>query len=307
MKKRAALAAACLSLSVGVLGQSALKGASLEDGGHTGTSALGDASAFGAGGANSGGEARMVGGAHGQQVCSEDSPERSILFLGNSYTHYYQMPQLFEGLAESAGCKVHVEYVAPGGSRLKRHAAPGDSLAKIGERSWDLVVLQNFSQLPSQPLDKVVSNTLPHVSTLVRAIRHNNPSTEILYYVTWGRRDGDKRYCASNPLVCTFAGHGEALHRGYSLYQQRLGGTLADVGSSFLQVKRDRRAPFTHRELYDGDGSHPSLKGSYLAASVFFATVFHASPEGLAYPGELSETSARYIQQVAGAAPITGA
>lgn len=91
------------------------------------------------------------------------------------------------------------------------------------------------------------------------------------------------------------------------MYQEELGGSLADVGGAFVQVRSDRRAPFTHRELYDGDGSHPSLKGSYLAASVFFTSIFQASPEGLAFPFELSQTSANYLQRVAGAAPVTGA
>ena len=217
------------------------------------------------------------------------------------------MPQLLAGMAESAGCKVNAEYVAPGGSQLREHAESGASLSAIGARDWDAVVLQNYSQLPSQPLDVVEKKTLPHVKTLVDAIRDNHPSTEIFYYVTWGRRDGDTKYCGDNPIVCNFQGHTAAVHRGYSFYAETLGGKLANVGGAWAEVAKDREKPFKFRELYDPDGSHPSLKGSYLAASVFFAAFFHASPEGLSYPQGLSQTSARYIQRVAGAMPLNGA
>jgi hypothetical protein len=37
-----------------------------------------------------------------------------------------------------------------------------------------------------------------------------------------------------------------------------------------------------HPDLYDTDGSHPSLAGSYLAACVLFATLFGESPVGIA-------------------------
>ena len=33
--------------------------------------------------------------------------------------------------------------------------------------------------------------------------------------------------------------------------------------------------------LYDRDGSHPTLAGSYLAACVFLAVLFHESPVGV--------------------------
>ena len=108
-------------------------------------------------------------------------------------------------------------------------------------------------------------------------------------------------------MVCTFEGHTAALQRGYGMYQEEFGGALANVGSAFLKVKRDKQSPFSHRELYDPDGSHPSLKGSYLAASVFFTSLFGASPEGLSYPQGLSETSARYIQRAAARTRLSGA
>ncbi len=277
-----------------------------EGAGMHGSNSFGGASGFGVGGSGAEGVPLMTGGASAPLLCEDDAPI-DVLFIGNSYTHYYQMPELFSAMAESAGCSVRVDYVAPGGSKLNEHAKSSATLSAIGSRDWDVVVLQNFSQLPSQPLSYVKEKTLPSVVSLANAVFENNPESSLFYYVTWGRRDGDKDFCQKSSEVCSFMGHTEALYRGYSLYRETTGGAFADVGGAFANIYRERRKPFSFRELYDADGSHPSLKGSYLAASVFFASVFKASPEGLAYPQGLSRASAEYIQKVAGRLPISGA
>jgi len=276
-----------------------------DEGGYQGSSALEGNDNAGLGGAGSLGQPLMVGGESAPQLCDSRAP-LDVLFIGNSYTHFYEMPRLLEAMAESAGCVLHAEYVAPGGAKLHQHVASGATLSAIGARKWDAVVLQNYSQLPSQPLPVVREKTLPSVLGLVSAIFQNNPDTALYYYVTWGRRDGDKKSCAATPEVCTFQGHTEALYRGYSFYRDQTGGSLADVGGAWANVYRDKRKPFAFKELYNPDGTHPSLKGSYLAASVFFGALFKASPEGLSYPQGLSKTSAEYIQKVAGRLPISG-
>lgn len=274
--------------------------------GHQGTTSEDAPLQDGEGGAGPAGAPRLLGGEGAPRLCKNDEP-LNVLFLGNSYTHYFDMPVLLQEMAASAGCRMNTQMVAPGGSSLKLHATNGETLAALSSRKWDAVVLQNFSQLPSQPVDIVKAKTFPPVKTLVDAIRESDPHTKIYYYVTWGRRDGDVRNCKRHNMVCTFDGHTEALQRGYSMYAEEFGGTLVDVGGAWAKAYRDERAPFRARQLYDPDGSHPSLRGSYLAASVFFATLYSASPVGLSYPTGLTEETARYIQRVAGSLPISGA
>jgi hypothetical protein len=274
--------------------------------GQEGSLSLESVESEGAGGAGQEGAPLMVGGELAPRVCKSDE-EFDVLFIGNSYTHYFDMPVLLQTMAESAGCRINTKMVAPGGARLSLHAKNGETLSAISSKRWDAVVLQNFSQLPSQPVDVVREKTFPDVKKLVDSIRENDPQTEIYYYVTWGRRDGDAKYCKQHPMVCTFDGHTEALQRGYAMYAEEFGGKLVDVGGAWAKAYRDEGAPFTSRKLYDPDGSHPSLRGSYLAASVFFASLYKASPVGLAYPSGLDEESARYIQRVAGSLPLSGA
>jgi hypothetical protein len=51
--------------------------------------------------------------------------------------------------------------------------------------------------------------------------------------------------------------------------------------------------------LWQDDGSHPSEAGTYLAACVFYAVVFRASPEGLSYRNNLSKEGAQALQKIA--------
>lgn len=275
-------------------------------GGTQGTSSDIAAEPEGAGGVGLVGEAMQIGGEDAPLLCEREEP-LDVLFVGNSYTHYFEMPELLRGMAESSGCKLNVEMVAPGGTNLDAHSRSGQTLSAIASADWDAVVLQNFSTLPSLPVPELREKTFPSVGALVSAIKQNNPSTSIYYYVTWGRRDGDRVRCQKNPMVCSFEGHTEALQRGYSLYQEEFGGALVNVGGAFLRAKHDKTSPVKHRDLYDRDGSHPSLMGSYLAASVFFATLYNSSPEGLSYPRGLSETTAKYLQSIAARTRISGA
>jgi hypothetical protein len=52
-------------------------------------------------------------------------------------------------------------------------------------------------------------------------------------------------------------------------------------------------------ELWQADGSHPSVAGTYLAACVFYALIFRQSPEGLPGADGLSGADVRVLQQVA--------
>ena len=51
--------------------------------------------------------------------------------------------------------------------------------------------------------------------------------------------------------------------------------------------------------LWDLDNSHPALIGSYLAACVFYCTIFNANPVGLTYTGGLSSQDAYFCQTIA--------
>lgn len=50
-------------------------------------------------------------------------------------------------------------------------------------------------------------------------------------------------------------------------------------------------------ELWDEDGMHPSLEGSYLAACIAYAVIFQESPVGCSYTAELDGETAAQLQE----------
>ena len=57
--------------------------------------------------------------------------------------------------------------------------------------------------------------------------------------------------------------------------------------------------------LWQDDGSHPTVAGTYLAACVFYASIFHESPVGLAYDAGLAKELAASLQQGAADTVLT--
>jgi hypothetical protein len=57
--------------------------------------------------------------------------------------------------------------------------------------------------------------------------------------------------------------------------------------------------------LWQDDGSHPTTKGTYLAACVFYASIFGKSPAGLKFHADLSDSDAAQSQE-AGAGTVLG-
>src|SRR5207253_8398187 len=88
----------------------------------------------------------------GQQGCgnqTEASGCTRLLFIGNSYTYVNDLPAMFADLARSGGHRVEVGMVAEGGATLRDHAGSVATAAKLTSAKWDVVVLQEQSEIPS--------------------------------------------------------------------------------------------------------------------------------------------------------------
>lgn len=230
----------------------------------------GSSSTTGPGGGN---ETNGIGGAGGAGPGDCNQVE-SVLFIGNSYTAYNDLPGLVGSFAIGQSCSVNIESNTPGGVSFADHLQDATTLRLLEQGGWDAVVLQNFSQTPSQPPEEVEMTSLLDAEALADLARQHSPDARIVYYVTWGRRDGDADNCDTYPKVCTFEGHTEALIEGYEMYATATDGELARVGPAWRFVVEDPDAPEGAAELWTNDGSHPTLAGSYLAASVIFLRLF---------------------------------
>jgi hypothetical protein len=231
----------------------------------------------------------LVACSAGRQGVQDGEPLEAIrvLFVGNSYTLANELPDLFGQLARAGGRDVTVATAAQGGCTLDRHAKSEQTLERLDQQQWHYVVLQEQSVLPSRAEEREKS-MYPAVR-LLNAEIHSSGADAVLF-MTWGRRDG-----LSSEGYPDFAAMQAGLEAGYMGIADELNLMVAPVGVAWqTAIIRDPQL-----DLWSGDGSHPSLAGSYLAACVLYAAVYQQSPAGLDYAAGLPEKMARSLQSIA--------
>jgi hypothetical protein len=225
---------------------------------------------------------------------SHEDGKPSVLFVGNSFTSVNDLPGTFARVALSLGDRVAVGAHAPGGQTFEGHLKDPEVLKKIMARDWDFIVLQEQSQRPSFGPEQVEAETVAPALKLNKMIREAHPSTRVVFYETWGRRNGDPDNCKNLPNLCAYEGLQNRLNESYALMARRSSALLAPVGEAWSKV----RAEHPEIDLYAADGVHPSLSGTYLAACVFYASLLRKPATGADALG-LDRREALLLQQTA--------
>lgn len=236
----------------------------------------------------------MLLGALALAVLSQAQTTR-VLFIGNSYVGVNNLPDMVRQLALSLGDTLEVASSNPGGSTFQGHTTNTASQNLIAQGNWDIVVLQEQSQIPSFPPAQVEWQSLPYAEQLVIQVRTASPCAKPTFYMTWGRQNGDAGNCANWPPVCTYEGMQERLRDSYLLMAQLNDAECAPAGTAWKRM----RAEHPSVNLYASDGSHPSVAGSYLVACTMYSTFFRRSTTGAEWYSTLDASTAAILQQVA--------
>ena len=189
-------------------------------------------------------------------VSAEQTNETSVLFIGNSFTHYNGLPSMITTLAKSGGHNLVCQSVTPGGSTFEQHWKDGKAVGAIHARKWDFVVLQEHSMRPVDAKDLMFE----YGQKLNTEIK--DQGAETLLYLTWAWPKPDKQ-----PVITA----------AYQELAKKLNATVVPVGIVWSTVLHE------HPEigLFAEDNHHPSPTGTYLAACAFYASIYGSSPEGL--------------------------
>lgn len=209
---------------------------------------------------------------------AEPAAETHILFLGNSLTQYNDLPKMISQLAAAGGQgTLRYERHTPGGCTLEKHWNDGKALELIRSRKWDYVVLQEQSKRPLLDTDAM----LEYGEKFAAEIRKQGAKP--LLYMTWASRD---RPDAEQ----------EKIAAAYVELGKRIDAQVAPAGNAWKAALAADGA----LALHTADGIHPTPAGSYLAACVFYATLYGKSPAGL--PGEIGKLTgeqAKALQAIA--------
>ncbi len=245
------------------------------------------------------GPARTVGG---DVPAAPSGPEVRMLFIGNSLTYTWAMPQMLTGLARAGGVNLITEQHAPGGTRLVEHANSPVVHRLLDAGGWTTVVLQEQSQWPAFNESQVRADVDVPAFALAQRARAGTPRVRILFYGTPANKHGDPRNSANIPEVSTYEGMQSRITATYRRLARDNGGLMIPAGDAWAAVRRSR----PDIELY-GDDVHPSKAGAYLIACVFYGAAFARSPEGSPFTAGLSADVAATLQAAAWNAVIDAA
>jgi len=210
-------------------------------------------------------------------TAADKSGPVKILYIGNSYTSVNDLPKVVAVLAKAGGQRtIEFDRETPGGCTFEKHVKDGKAAQKINAKQWDYVVLQEQSQMPFVDPPR----TIQYGKVLAAEAEKHGAKT--LFYSTWARQNAPE---TQDKLTATY--------RALAKESKAL---IAPVGIAWQAVlKEDAEAG-----LHSADKSHPSPKGTYLAACVFYGAIYAKSPEGL--PGtvaNLNNADAKKLQVAA--------
>ena len=229
---------------------------------------------------------------HGIAAAADTAPTKlRVLFIGNSLTSTNDLPNMLAVMAESSGRQLTVGRQIVGGATLEKHWNEGKALAKIKEGPWDYVVLQDLSR--QAYTDKEVMFKFGRLFDV--EIRRAGARTAL--YMTWPLESSLKDY--------------KVITDAYSTLADELQARLIPVGVAWHEVANENSPPAFR--LYVADHKHPTATGTYLAACVFYRTLYDAPSAGLPHHivwkekvlVDLPKQDAAALQKIADEIPLT--
>lgn len=191
-----------------------------------------------------------------------------ILFIGNSYSYFNSVSELVKRMAEDKfpTKKIETKMISQGGMTLKQLWLKGEAWDEIKKEKWDYVVLQEQSTLGNgEIIDSKRHFYKPDIffeyaRKFDSEIKKSGAKT--VFYMTWSKKDNPEQQ-----IYLTYA---------YMKIAKELNSLIAPVG--LVWDKNRNNSAF---DLYYGDGAHPSVYGSYLAATTLFSIIFNTNPVGV--------------------------
>ncbi len=179
-----------------------------------------------------------------------DAPVR-VLFIGNSYTYFNDLPAMFAELADATSCAVEVERVVEGAATLADHLRGGSASELIEQWPWDWVVLQEQSTLGINRFHNGRARfDGPEgferaAEAFIELARQNGARPALL--LTWARRASMENQVFLNDAFVRVA--------------ERTDAVVIPAGPAWMEALRDS----PELPLYE-DGAHPAPAGTYATA-----------------------------------------
>lgn len=257
---------------------------------------------------------------------NQSSVQLNVLFIGNSLTYFYDMPQTLQKMLDETNPNIKIDQMTNPGQSLSGHLSDivtsrtengisvqkkedgeiTETEIKLKEKKWDIIILQTgtVSVLIPKNREIKVNKAVSDIKDLV-----DNPNCEFILFNTWpSKKEYPKKYCYSgysidksiedidycSPVIENLEQEIKLINESYDLVAEKNGIKKSDNGTKYYEILTE----YPEIELYDDD-SHPNANGSFLNACVFYQMLTSKKATVLKYNGEIEPKTAELLKKIA--------
>ena len=192
--------------------------------------------------------------------------KEKILFVGNSFTFYWNLPSQVEKMGEEQNIYWEVTQSTAGGATLKDHWHSNKGLKTqeiLSQTTFDRIIFQDQSTYPI----KFIDTTEQYLSKFKALIPIQ---TKVYLYATW--------MYPNFPIEGEFSNDSIGIESNLeTILKQFPEIEIIPVGRAFDFFS----SLYPEINLLTDDAKHPSHNGTYLAACVIYSTLSRQSSKGL--------------------------
>ncbi|MFK7988392.1 MAG: hypothetical protein AB8I08_20390 [Sandaracinaceae bacterium] len=213
-----------------------------------------------------------------------------VLFIGNSYTRFNDLPAMVEAAADSVpeGPRLQAERETHGGYNLRRHWRV--------ERVRDLVANGGFQRVVLQPHSLSPLNETDELSEYAARFQAHASAAgaDVVLFQTWARHPESPAYRRLD--VDDATAMNARIETVYSRLGEALDAPVAPVGDAWRRALTED----PELELHRDDGTHPAVTGTYLSALVLYGTLTGVDPRRVEWRHwQIPRRRAARIRQIA--------
>jgi hypothetical protein len=263
-----------------------------------------------------------------QSKLKDKTEEINVLFIGNSLTYYHDMPQTVQDMLDEThpnfkidqstfpgmSLTAHLENIIESSTkdhvntRKKEGDEKTETEIKIGEKKWDVLILQDGTVrfLIPESREFLVNTAISEIKSLVK-----NPKCQFIIFSTWpSKSDYPKEYCYlgilidnsltpdqkyCSPIIKDVDQEIKLINEAYQSIADKNNMVKTDNGSVFFRVYKEH----TEFELLE-DPIHPSELGAFLNACIFYQILTGEKASDLKYDGKIEPKIAKKLKKLAG-------
>jgi len=252
--------------------------------------------------------------------------EINVLFIGNSFTYFYDMPQTVQKMVNETNSNIKIEQISFPGMSLSDHLSniitskteggistrkkeeneKTETEIKIEEKIWDIIILQTgtVSVLIPENRELKVNKAISEIKKLV-----SNLNCKFILFQTWSsKKNYPEQYCYPSSEIdksiekdkcCSIVLESleqetELINESYKLVANNNNLIESNNGEKYFEV----RTKYPEIELYE-DQSHPNKNGAFLNACIFYQMLTNKKASHLKYNGDIEPEIAELLKKIA--------